>query len=318
MTTALTAETYSAPAQGSADTRARLPAGQIDSRFRHYQSRALLSLGPVTFALAVTAALAFGWINRNEGWITAESGVGYWLGIAGTALMLVLVLYPLRKRWRLLNRLGRIASWFRLHMVLGILGPLLIVFHANFHLGSLNSRAALLTMLIVVTSGIIGRYLHAKVHRGLYGQHVGLKELADDLAVLKGEIGADIGFDGSILADLENYLRQASAPALSLVLAMGRALAAGARARGVRRRTERQARALVDEAADRLGWRRSERRRRLAEFREHLDLYLAAGVKAERLALFERLLSAWHVLHMPLFILLGLTVTIHVVAVHLY
>lgn len=80
--------------------------------------------------------------------------------------MLLLILYPLRKRFRILHGLGRVTSWFRIHMVLGILGPTLIILHSNFKIGSLNSRLALFTMLVVVASGIVGRYLYSQVHKG--------------------------------------------------------------------------------------------------------------------------------------------------------
>ena len=43
--------------------------------------------------------------------------------------------------------------WFRLHMLLGIAGPVLIIFHSNFKLGALNSNVAFITMLVVATSG---------------------------------------------------------------------------------------------------------------------------------------------------------------------
>jgi hypothetical protein len=36
------------------------------------------------------------------------------------------------------------------------------------------------------------------------------------------------------------------------------------------------------------------------------------------LGVYERLFALWHVLHVPLFILLVITAIIHVVAVHLY
>ena len=38
-------------------------------------------------------------------------------------LLLTLLLYPLRKRWRVFARLGRMAGWFRFHMVAGVGGP---------------------------------------------------------------------------------------------------------------------------------------------------------------------------------------------------
>ena len=111
------------------------------------------ALRPSLSELVVAAALLLGWHNSEEGHLTPETGVGYWLGIAGASAMLLLLLYPLRKRMKSLRGLGSVGGWFRLHMVLGLIGPALILFHSNFKLGSLNSNVALFSMLTVAASG---------------------------------------------------------------------------------------------------------------------------------------------------------------------
>jgi hypothetical protein len=80
----------------------------------------------------------------------------------------------------------------------------------------------------------------------------------------------------------------------------------------------RQASGLIDQDAKRtaLSWR--QKRQRKNAVRLHLRLYFAAVRKAVRFAVFERLLALWHVLHMPLFILLVITAGIHIIAVHHY
>ena len=109
-------------------------------RLDHYFARSILRAGPLIFGTTIAVALYVGWIDRDEGHLTPETGTGYWLGIVGASMMLLLLFYPLRKRFRILRHLGKIPDWFRLHMVLGILGPTLILFHGNFKLGSLNSN----------------------------------------------------------------------------------------------------------------------------------------------------------------------------------
>ena len=81
--------------------------------FAHYLTRPLLRLSPLAFGAAIIATIALAFSNRNEGYLTAESGVGYWLGIAGAMIMLTLILYPLRKRYKLLHGIGKVANWFR-------------------------------------------------------------------------------------------------------------------------------------------------------------------------------------------------------------
>jgi hypothetical protein len=69
---------------------------------------------------------------------------------------------PAAKAHEILKPLGTVAFWFRAHIVLGVIGPVLILLHTNFSLGSVNSNMALLEMLIVAASGVGGRYLYGK------------------------------------------------------------------------------------------------------------------------------------------------------------
>ena len=232
--------------------------------------------------------------------------------------MLLLILYPLRKRFRILHGLGRVASWFRIHMVLGILGPTMIILHSNFKIGSLNSRLALFTMLVVVASGIVGRYLYSQVHKGLYGSRAEARDILADAEALKRQLGIDLAGSTSIFAGLEEFNARVSETPKSAMGGLWAALTIGSRVR----RTRRQMFRLTDQAlsahASQNGWSRRQKRERLNIFREHMRIYFAAVKKAQKLALFERLFALWHVLHMPLFVLLVITVVIHIVAVHLY
>jgi hypothetical protein len=65
-------------------------------------------------------------------------------------------------------------------------------------------------------------------------------------------------------------------------------------------------------------WSWRVRRRRLRELGTLLQEYLAAVDKAAALAFYERLFALWHVLHVPLFVLLIFAAAVHVVGVHLY
>ena len=104
------------------------------SYFAHYARRPLARLTPFAVGSTLAAIAAIGWLNRAEGYLAPDSGTGYWLGIVGSILMLLLLLYPLRKRIRATGLLGSVALWFRLHMMLGLVGPMLILFHANFQM----------------------------------------------------------------------------------------------------------------------------------------------------------------------------------------
>jgi hypothetical protein len=286
--------------------------------FSHYFARPLLGLGPVIFASAVIAALYLGWVNRDEGYITAESGLGYWLGIIGSLMMLLLLLYPLRKRARFLRGLGRVPAWFRSHMILGIVGPTLIVFHANFRSTSLNASVALFFMLTIVASGIIGRYLFAKIHMGLYGTKAEIKGMLSDADLMKHALGGDYEGAGRLLSELGSFESRVLVRHSNFFSSLWAFIALSWRWQNLRARLLKEAKAAIEAEGKHRGWGWRARRKQVARVKEHLSIYFAAVNKAARFGVYERMFALWHVLHMPLFFLLVLTAILHVVAVHLY
>src|SRR6202023_408287 len=151
----------------------------------------------------VSVLLYLGWSTQTERYISPNRGVGYWLGIVGGSLMLLLLVYSLRKRWSWLKFLGSTPAWFRFHMVLGIAGPVCILYHSNFATGATNSNVALFSMLTVAGSGLIGRYIYARIHHGLYGSKLSLGELKTGAEGLRAHSGA-FGFLPQLVSKLES------------------------------------------------------------------------------------------------------------------
>ncbi len=273
---------------------------------------------PVVFATALTAALVTGWLNRDEEYLVPGSGTGYWLGVAGAAMMLLLLLYPLRKRLRFGRWVGSVAFWFRLHMVLGLVGPALILFHANFAIGSLNSNVALVAMLIVAASGIVGRYLYGKIHLGLYGRKAAVRELLADAQALEQTLGAALPGNAGLVAQMHAFAERAAAMPKGLMAGLWTLPLLAVRAALMRRRLRREARRLIKAEATRRGWSRRERAGHRAAIADLVNLHVAAVRKAAAFELYHRLFGLWHVLHLPLFVILIFAAAIHVVAAHLY
>ena len=275
-------------------------------------------IASLAFAAAVAASLLYGWLNSDEGHLTPKSGLGYWLGIAGASAMLLLLGYPLRKRLASLKILGSVSGWFRIHMMLGVIGPALILLHANFKLGSLNSNVALLAMLTVAGSGLVGRYLYSRIHLGLYGRRAQIGELQADVKTLKGAIEGELSLPEDFLAALDAHAARAvsgrSGAAASLLTLLGLRL----RSAGLRARLSRAGERQIDIEGKRLGWSRRLRRGHTRELRKLLKLYFAAVNKTAAFVFYERLFALWHVLHLPLFAILVFAAVLHVVAVHLY
>src|SRR5690349_24900850 len=127
-------------------------------------SRLMHRLGALT--VVTLAAAAF--VVAQGKYYTPRSNFGFYLGVVGTTMMVVMLAYPLRKRVGFMQSWGNLKHWFRIHMILGIVGPTLVLFHSTFHIRSANAAVALFSMLIVVISGVIGRFVYTKIHYGLY------------------------------------------------------------------------------------------------------------------------------------------------------
>jgi len=93
----------------------------------------------------------------------AGSGLGAAFGIAGAALMLIPLAYPIVKRIPSLNK--RITKHISLqtllavHVYSGIFGPLLAIIHTGHKFNSWLGIALTSVMLLVVVSGFAVRYL---------------------------------------------------------------------------------------------------------------------------------------------------------------
>lgn len=269
---------------------------------------------PVLAVLAAVA-LGYGFLRRDEGDLTPELGVGYAFGIIGSLLMLTLLIYPLRKRIRALRVLGNIRGWFRIHMILGVVGPVFIILHSNFAFGSLNSTAAMLAMLVVAGSGFVGRFLYSGIHRGLYGKRQSLKDLLADVERTRvAAAEAETVEEDRLATLLAGYEAQRVRPLAGFWGSLGRVLTGPFSRVGMRRQAMRAAR--DDFRAAGLQGRGLRRAQRSTD--QALGRYFHALGRAEAFTFYERLFAAWHLLHLPLFAILVLAAIAHVIAVHLY
>ena len=272
----------------------------------------------LAFAVVVTAFLYLGWHMPTERYITPKRGIGYALGIIGGSLMLLLFLYSARKRLPFLEFLGPAAGWFRFHMVLGVLGPLCILYHANFGLGATNSNIALFAMLTVAGSGLIGRYIYARIHHGLYGSKLSLGELRKGADNLRAASGA-FGFLPELAERLEHVERRLLSSS-GHVPFIGIARLAGAYLIALHARLQLRAyvRKCLRAAAARSNTIAAERKRLQRTAYAYIDRRLAGTRRVAGFEAYERLFSLWHALHIPLIFMMLIAGTVHVIAVHVY
>lgn len=269
------------------------------------------------FYLSIFVLIFYGWKNKELSNLTPESGTGYWLGIIGGSLMLLLLLYPLRKKIRFLNMFGQIKYWFKLHMLFGVLGPVAILFHANFSLGSTNSNVAFFSMVIVASSGLVGRYFYAKIHHGLYGRRASLKELRESLKKSRGEIGSHFSLTKDVVEKIKSserlLLRNRNIVFATLLWPL-----IFFRTAFIKRSVHKKIKKAFVAISSEKGWDRKLVRSLSRDANNEVQPYIDGLYEMYGFRIFESLFSLWHFLHLPLFIMLVLTGILHVVVVHSY
>lgn len=102
---------------------------------------------------------------------SASELFGHGLGIIGFVFMLMTeTLYSLRKRSRSV-KWGRMSTWLQLHIFTGLVGPYMVLLHTSWKFQGLAGATTLLTVIIVF-SGIIGRYIFTRIPRTLDGVEI--------------------------------------------------------------------------------------------------------------------------------------------------
>jgi hypothetical protein len=132
----------------------------------------------------------------------AGGSVGNKLGIAGSSMMVLMLLYSVRKRVGALRRLGPLSRWLDVHIYLGVFGPLLVVLHSSFKVQGLVALS-FWSMVVVATSGVLGRYLYLQIPRTRAGEELALAELEAQDRELSGQLRTRFRLDEAQLARLD-------------------------------------------------------------------------------------------------------------------
>lgn len=128
-------------------------------------------------------------------WFKPSGVFGHGLGIIGTLMILIGVFsYIARKRYKFLARMGRLKYWLEFHIFLCSVGPVLVLFHTAFKFGGIVS-IAFWSMVAVVASGVIGRFIYIQIPRTIEGRELSLNEVqalkSNMEAILKDTYGLD-------------------------------------------------------------------------------------------------------------------------------
>jgi len=230
-------------------------------------------------------------------WLKPSGTIGQSLGLLALSLFLFLWLYPLRKKLgRRAERIGRVPLWLDVHIVAGLLVPLVAAVHAGWRFHGLIGLGYL-SLFVVWCSGLIGRYLYVHIPRGRNGVELTREEVSAEQRALIDELALEVKLPA---AEIERRLMpKAAAPPTANPFAI-------------------LARMIRDDLA---------RRRAVSAFCSGLGLRAAAVAPVMKLARRElalrqqvrmldgiqRVFRHWHAAHRPFAIMALLAVLAHVI-----
>jgi len=259
-------------------------------------------------ALAIALPIYFSWHPYSP-----KSFIPLMLGIIGSVMMVLGALsYALRKRVRFLRSLGKMNTWLEVHITLCLVGPLLVVYHTGFIIKSPNAAIAFYAMLIVVASGVFGRYIYRHFQFSLSGERATLKEMTQEIDQLDRNISQRFSDSQTILETIQTFFNRREKQksrgffgSFFLLIQLDR----------LEKKVRRELRRLS----------RSQGRMHVVmpmKNPESLESLIVKRIRLEKnisaLESTTSLFSYWHKLHVPFIWILGFTMIIHVAAVLIF
>lgn len=267
----------------------------------------------ITIFTLVVGGLLLTWYFWEDTYLQTEEDLVYNLGLIGGIMMLLQFVYSARKRAAKMRRWGNLKVWFGIHTAIGISAPVLIVIHSRFELLSINGTVAFISMLIVVFSGLIGRYLYSQINFDLSNSRIKLKQLHVD--VRNNVIRPNAAMATEIEKYLKGFMITAFAAPSNIFKAATIAASVDAKAKyiyfqlcqlkvspmPVGRGDNVQSVHLFGDSEKRI-----------------LKEYINVLAKMAHYNAYKQLFSLWRIGHVPFIYLLLVTGLAHVLAVHMY
>jgi hypothetical protein len=238
--------------------------------------------------------------------VVYEPGKGIWrlMGWIGSGMMLSMMVYTLRKRMGHSSRLGSMRMWLNFHMLMGVIGPILITFHTTFKFGGLIGTSYW-AMVATVLFGVLGRYIYIQIPRGITGAELSMKEIEFSAAAMDRQLESQLGKKGKdqkAIRDLFDDVSEVDAGQRNAFTTLLRMMATDLRNRF---KTMTLRKTLMNEFCFDA---------RTAGYIVTLIKRKAALIRRKNLlSTTHRILRYWHVIHIPLAIVMFAIMLIHII-----
>ena len=222
--------------------------------------------------------------------------IGQGLGILGTLMVAFGVSsYMIRKRWSRLAKWGKLKNWLRFHIFLCTLGPFFILLHTTFKFGNIAS-VSFWSMAVVVASGVFGRYVYVRIPKTVNGQFLSPAVIQQAQATLIERIAHRTELPADQIQKIAYTRPETQGVGAALIQSLAFEFRKG--------HLKRQ----FNDAFSTSGIDGGLRRWSAAMLLEHARLQMRAQV----LQPFVRAFGYWHVLHIPLALVMLVALIVHV------
>ncbi len=127
---------------------------------------------------------------------------GHGFGIIGSLMMIFgVAIYMIRKRTRFMN-FGFLKHWLEFHIFLCTVGPILVLYHTAFKFGGIVA-VSFWSMVAVVLSGVVGRFLYVQIPHTIQGKVLSIKELDAMSEDLTNKLRQDYKVGDNVLSKIE-------------------------------------------------------------------------------------------------------------------
>ena len=228
--------------------------------------------------------------HPNYDWFKPAGVLGHGLGIAGTAMILFgVVIYIARKRYNFMSRFIRLKYLLEFHIFLCFLGSILVLFHTSFKFGGIVS-IAFWSMVAVVISGIIGRYIYIQIPRSIEGREYSLKEVQK----MRDELNIEIHHYGVQSEPIQLLIEQARNLNSLSPLHFGNSSL-------LLRKIKRELKTKNVDTTQ------------IGQAMSAIKTEISLSQRIGRLQSMQRLFKYWHVAHLPFALIMLVIVLIHVI-----
>lgn len=214
---------------------------------------------------------------------------GHGLGIVGTVLILIGVFgYQLRKYNRKLAKVGVLKHWLEFHIFLCVLGPIMILFHTSFKFGGIVS-ISFWSMVLVVASGVAGRFIYLQIPRTIQGKELSLSEINELKNEITSKIEEELGAEKS--SEIKSLIHKKAEYSFLKQYFVDRTLL-----------SQLKTSLLAGNISG----------AKLHGTMQLISRELTINRRVERLMVMQKLFKYWHVAHLPFAIIMLVIMVIHV------